>query len=248
MIVGLKDATGDNNRVAPMRAICGDGFRLYSGEDAMAREYVLKGGDGVISVTANVAPAAVARVMAAANARDANAALAADGPLASLHRDLFCEANPIPVKWAVAKMGKAAGGIRLPLVELGGDFHARVESALVQADCIEGKADVTGTDGWPSRDVLLQGQLFDQGLINQALDIVEKSGGDFEILSFSVVPNDQRTEFKFKRPSSCTLRVYGNNLAALDDIMRRLQTLVDVLEAAEGQLTVIPEQEEAAAA
>jgi len=59
MIVGLKDATGDNTRVGPMRAVCGDDFRLYSGEDAMAREYVLQGGDGVISVTANVAPAAV---------------------------------------------------------------------------------------------------------------------------------------------------------------------------------------------
>ena len=85
-------------------------------------------------------------------------------------------------------------------------------------------------------------------LTTQALDIIEKSGGDFEILSFSVVPNDQRTEFKFKRPSSCTLRVYGNNLAALDDIMRRLQALVDVLEAAEGQLTVLPDKEEEAAA
>jgi len=67
-ICGLKDATGDNERVGPMRAICGDDFRLYSGEDGMAREYVLKGGDGVISVTANVAPKAVSKVMAAAAA------------------------------------------------------------------------------------------------------------------------------------------------------------------------------------
>ena len=95
MIGGLKDATGDNTRVGPMRAVCGDEFRLYSGEDAMAREYVLQGGDGVISVTANVAPASVAKVMAAANARDTTASEAADRPLMALHRDLFCEANPV---------------------------------------------------------------------------------------------------------------------------------------------------------
>ena len=69
MIRGLKDATGDNTRCSPLRSICGDDFRLYSGEDAMAREYVLQGGDGVISVTANVAPASVSKVMAAANAK-----------------------------------------------------------------------------------------------------------------------------------------------------------------------------------
>ena len=72
----------------------------------MAREYVLQGGDGVISVTANVAPRAVASVMKAGLAGDAKAAAAADAPLASLHRDLFCEANPIPVKWAMARMGR----------------------------------------------------------------------------------------------------------------------------------------------
>ena len=133
MIVGLKDATGDNTRVGPMRAVCGDDFRLYSGEDAMAREYVLQGGDGVISVTANVAPAAVSRVMAAAAARDVSGAEAADLPLKGLHRDLFCEANPIPVKWALAKMGRTPGGIRSPLSPLGVKFHERVEGALLQA-------------------------------------------------------------------------------------------------------------------
>ena len=65
----------------------------------MACDYVLQGGDGVISVTANVAPAAVAKVMAAAKAGDASTAESMDAPLSSLHRDLFCEANPIPVKW-----------------------------------------------------------------------------------------------------------------------------------------------------
>jgi 4-hydroxy-tetrahydrodipicolinate synthase len=242
MIQGLKDATGDNTRVAPMRSIIGDDFRLYSGEDGMAREYVLQGGDGVISVTANVAPAAVAKVMAAAAARDATAAEAADSKLQGLHRDLFCEANPIPVKWALSKMQSAPGGIRSPLAPLGLDFHGRVEGALQQAGCIERAAasDVANVDSWPSRDLLLQGHLFDQGLINQALEIIEKRGGDFVITAFSVQPNDQRSEynFNFRRTSSVQLKVFGVDVAALDDITERLQALVAVLESAEGSLTV----------
>ena len=72
----------------------------------MACDYVLQGGDGVISVTANVAPAAVSKVMAAAKAGDTTVAEATDSPLAGLHRDLFCEANPIPVKWCVSQNAK----------------------------------------------------------------------------------------------------------------------------------------------
>jgi 4-hydroxy-tetrahydrodipicolinate synthase len=242
MIQGLKDATGDNTRVGPMRAVCGNEFRLYSGEDAAAREYVLQGGDGVISVTANVAPAAVAKVMAAAAARDATTADAADSRLAALHRDLFCEANPIPVKWALAKMGRTDSGIRSPLVSLGVDFHARLEAALQQGQCIEQSAIAGGGSfGWPSRSLLLQGHLFDQGLINQALDIIERGGGDFEIEAFSVQPNDQNTEFNFRRTSSCSLKVFGVDNATLDDITSRLHQLVNVLESAEGSLTVIPD-------
>jgi len=251
MIAGLKDATGDNMRVGPMRTVCGDDFRLYSGEDAMARDYVLQGGDGVISVTANVAPAAVSKVMAAANARDSAAANAADADLAALHRDLFCEANPIPVKWALQRMGMTEGGIRLPLAPLGEAFHGRVEAALQKARCLDRTAaeeKAAGSVGWPSRDLLLQGHLFDQSLINQALDVVEKSGGDFEILSFSVTPNDQRTEFAFKRTSSCMLRVFGADVSALDDIVSRLHALVKVLESAEGSLTEVPAEEAEAVA
>ena len=241
MIRGLKDATGDNTRCSPLRSICGDDFRLYSGEDAMAREYVLQGGDGVISVTANVAPASVSKVMAAANAKDRTVAEGSDSALAALHRDLFCEANPIPVKWALAKMGKADGGIRSPLSPLGLDFHSRVEGALQQAGCIaRTRVGSSGSFGWPSRQILLQGHLFDQSLINQALEIIEKRGGDFEIISFSVAPNDQNSEFNFKRTSSVTLRVFGVDAYALDDIISRLQQLVDVLESAEGKLTEIP--------
>mmetsp|Transcript_40383 Transcript_40383/g.80929 ORF Transcript_40383/g.80929 Transcript_40383/m.80929 type:complete len:446 (-) Transcript_40383:309-1646(-) len=242
MIVGLKDATGDNARCAPMRAVCGSEFRLYSGEDAMAREYVLQGGDGVISVTANVAPAAVARVMAAAKQGDVSVAGAADNRLAALHRDLFCEANPIPVKWALNRMERTQGGIRSPLSTLGKQFHARIESALQKAACIEVESAIgeAGSSAWPSRDILLQGHLFDQGLINQALELIEKRGGDFVITAFSVAPNDQNTEFNFRRTSSCSITVMAVDTTSLDDIITRLQQLVNVLESAEGSLTVVP--------
>jgi len=250
MIKGLKDATGDNTRVSPMRKIIGKDMRLYSGEDGMARDYVLQGGDGVISVTANVAPATVSKVMAAANAKETEAAEALDAPLASLHRDLFCEANPIPVKWALYRMGKIENGIRLPLTVLDSDFHNRLEVALAQALCIPPKegegAHALLSYGWPSRNLLLQGQLFDSGLINQALDLIEQNNGDFDIVSFSVQPNDQfsNADFNFKRPSSILLKVFAVNTQALDDIVGRLQTLVDVMKTAEGVLTVVPDEEE----
>ena len=207
----------------------------------MARDYVLQGGDGVISVTANVAPGAVAAVMAAAGAGDVARAEAVDAKLQALHRDLFCEANPIPVKWALERMGKTQGGIRLPLVRLGLDFHGRVEAALAQAECVSSDAAATqGSFGWPSREILLQGHLFDTGLINQALDIIETRGGDLEILNFSVQPNDQfNTEFNFKRPSSVNINVFGVNDAALDDIIARLKSLVKVMDKAEGSLTEV---------
>jgi len=188
-------------------------------------------------------------VMAAANAGDRTAAEAADSRLSALHRDLFCEANPIPVKWALAKMGRIGSGIRSPLVSLGLDFHSRVEGALAQARCLgDGVADSqaagAGSLGWPSRALLLQGHLFDQGLINQALEIIEKRGGDFMITGFSVQPNDQRDEFSFnfKRTSSVALKLMAVDTAALDDITQRLQQLVNVLESAEGSLTQIPEE------
>lgn len=249
MIKGLKDATGDNNRVGPMRKILGNDFRMYSGEDGMAREYVLQGGDGVISVTANVAPKTVSKVMAAANANDPKSAQSLDEPLASLHRDLFCEANPIPVKWALYEMKKIQNGIRLPLTMLNEKYHDRMQVALTQALCIPPteahKAGNLLSYGWPSRKILLQGQLFDSGLINQALDMIEQRNGDFDITSFSVQPNDQfsNADFNFKRPSSIAITMFAVDVAALDDLVERLQTLVDVMESAEGILTIIPDDE-----
>lgn len=129
-IFGIKEATGDLARATAVRELCGRDFRLYSGDDATAREFMLQGGHGVVSVTANVAPRAMSRLCRAALAGDAVEAATIDRTLESLHRDLFVESNPIPVKWALERMGLIPGGIRLPLTPLSPEHHARVEAAL----------------------------------------------------------------------------------------------------------------------
>lgn len=136
-ITGIKEATGDLDRVRPLRARCGPGFALYSGDDETAREFIGLGGNGVISVTANVAPRLMHEMCRAALAGDAAAALRLDAGLAALHRDLFVESNPIPVKWALERMGRIPGGIRLPLTPLDARYHAAVESALQRAGLLE---------------------------------------------------------------------------------------------------------------
>lgn len=132
-IIGIKEATGDIARVRRILESSRKGFVLYSGDDATARECMLAGGVGVISVTANVAPAAMSSLCAACLAGDAKRAAEIDRPLAALHRDLFVEANPIPVKWALAEMGMIGTGIRLPLTWLSEPFHASLRGALQQA-------------------------------------------------------------------------------------------------------------------
>jgi 4-hydroxy-tetrahydrodipicolinate synthase len=106
---------------------------LVSGDDATAREFMLAGGDGVISVTANVAPRAMHELCQAALAGKGDAALAIDEKLAPLHRDLFCESNPIPVKWALQAMGLVEEGIRLPLTWLTPAGQQKVGAALRHA-------------------------------------------------------------------------------------------------------------------
>ena len=132
-IIGLKEATGDLARVERLRADCGPDFALYSGDDATAREFMLRGGDGVISVTANVAPRLMQAMCEAALAGDRERAESIDAQLAALHRDLFVQSNPIPVKWAVAEMGLCHPGIRLPLTWLTEECEPRVRQAMVQA-------------------------------------------------------------------------------------------------------------------
>ncbi|MBK1655371.1 4-hydroxy-tetrahydrodipicolinate synthase [Allochromatium vinosum] len=132
-IIGVKEATGDLARVERLRADCGPDFALYSGDDATAREFMLHGGDGVISVTANVAPRLMQAMCEAALAGDRERAESIDAQLAALHRDLFVQSNPIPVKWAVAAMGLCHPGIRLPLTWLTEECEPRVRQAMVQA-------------------------------------------------------------------------------------------------------------------
>lgn len=135
-IVGLKDATADMDRVAWLVKHRPEGFALYSGDDETAMEFVLAGGEGVISVTANVAPAAMHEMIMAARSGDRQQAETINQPLTGLHSDLFVEANPIPVKWAVQQMGLIDRGIRLPMTELASEHHALVRSAMVRAGAL----------------------------------------------------------------------------------------------------------------
>ena len=138
-IVGIKEATGEIDRVARIRDGAGDALDIYSGDDSTARELILAGARGNISVTANVAPRAMHDMCAAALAGNAEEAARLDAPLAVLHRDLFVEANPIPVKWALAELGLIPRGIRLPLTPLAESYHATVRAALAEAGIASGQ-------------------------------------------------------------------------------------------------------------
>jgi len=129
-IVGIKEATGDLERARELIEQVPEDFAVYSGDDATAVELMLLGGHGNISVTANVAPAAVAQMCEAALAGDADTARAINQRIDVLHQALFVEANPIPVKWALEEMGRIDSGIRLPLTNLSTQYHARVREAL----------------------------------------------------------------------------------------------------------------------
>jgi 4-hydroxy-tetrahydrodipicolinate synthase len=132
-IVGIKDATANLERGADLLRRKPARFRVYSGDDATGLALMLLGGDGVISVTANVAPRLMHEMCKAALTGNVKLAREINNKLLGLHRDLFCEANPIPVKWAVRELGLIAGGIRLPLTPLAEDFHGRVRDAMRQA-------------------------------------------------------------------------------------------------------------------
>jgi 4-hydroxy-tetrahydrodipicolinate synthase len=132
-IVGIKEATGDLTRLSAIAELCGKDFLLFSGDDATACDFMLKGGHGVISVTANVAPKLMHDLCVLAARGDAAGAHAIDEKLQPLHRDLFVEANPIPVKWAVERMGLVDAGIRLPLTWLSADRQPVVREAMRHA-------------------------------------------------------------------------------------------------------------------
>jgi 4-hydroxy-tetrahydrodipicolinate synthase len=132
-IAAIKEATAELDRIETLRDGCGGEFSLLSGDDATAAEFMLRGGHGVISVTANVAPAAMRRLCNAARAGDRAKAEKIDATLRALHRDLFVESNPIPVKWAVRQMGLIGPGIRLPLTPLADQYHDTVRAAMAEA-------------------------------------------------------------------------------------------------------------------
>lgn len=132
-IVGIKEATGSLERLKDILSRCGDRLDVYSGDDATALESMLNGAKGDISVTANVAPAAMAQMCRAALEGDAARARDINERLEPLHRALFVESNPIPVKWAVQQLGLIQEGIRLPLTPLSDQFHARVREAMHNA-------------------------------------------------------------------------------------------------------------------
>ena len=135
-IVGVKEATGDLSRVQKIRDLTSDNFAIYTGDDATSREFCLLGGNGSITVTGNVAPKQVHDLIMAAIRGDHETAAAIDNKLMALHKNLFIQSNPIPVKWALAEMGLIAKGIRLPLTWLTEDCYAAVRDALHQAEII----------------------------------------------------------------------------------------------------------------
>ena len=132
-IAGIKDATGNLERGADLIKRVPKGFAIYSGDDASAVALILLGGSGTISVTANVVPRLMHEMVAAALANDLVTARDIHLRLLGLHRNLFLEANPIPVKWAVAQMGLIEPGIRLPLTPLSPDHFDRVRKAMADA-------------------------------------------------------------------------------------------------------------------
>ena len=129
-IVGIKEATGDLARAKSLIEQSPADFAIYSGDDHSARELMLMGGKGDISVTANVAPKLMAEMCAAAIAGDSATAAAIDARLAPLHDAMFVEANPIPVKWAVSQLGLMSNALRLPMTPLSTEHHAQVRGAL----------------------------------------------------------------------------------------------------------------------
>ena len=139
-IVGIKDATADLGRGSELiRSLAAAGksdFAVYGGDDITALPLMLMGGHGVISVTANIAPKLMSEMSAAALAGDVARARAANDRLLPLHRKLFVEANPIPVKWALAEMGLINGELRLPLTPLATQHHETVRAALREAGCL----------------------------------------------------------------------------------------------------------------
>ncbi len=135
-IIGIKEATGSMERLSEIKALVEDDFLLYSGDDLTALEFMRLGGHGEISVTANVMPRQTSRMCELIADGQVEEARAIDESLLPLHKALFLEANPIPVKWAVAKMGLMENTIRLPLTLLDKQFESELAEAMQQCGAL----------------------------------------------------------------------------------------------------------------
>ena len=129
-IIGVKEATGNKERLTSILNSCGDCIDVYSGDDATAAEWLTNGAKAVISVTANVAPELMAKMCDAAHHGDFAHCLAMNERLVELHKLLFVESNPIPVKWVLSRMGLISDEIRLPMTHLSNIYHAELEENL----------------------------------------------------------------------------------------------------------------------
>lgn len=132
-IFGIKEATGDMDRLRQIKALVDDDFMLYSGDDFTALEFIEAGGHGIVTVSGNIVPAAIARLCKLAAAGEHAAAKALDDTLQALNDALFVESNPIPVKWALAQMGLMQPNLRLPLTDFSKQYHDQMRVALAAA-------------------------------------------------------------------------------------------------------------------
>lgn len=135
-IIGIKEAFGEVSRIKTLLDSCEPGFMIVTGDDATAMESILAGAHGDISVTANVVPREMHEMCKAARAGDRATAEAIEARISDLHKVLFVESNPIPVKWALQQMGRMGRGIRLPMTPLAAEFEAPVRAALEKAGAL----------------------------------------------------------------------------------------------------------------
>lgn len=135
-IIGIKEATGDLQRLKDILHNCGGSLDVYSGDDPTAGQWLTEGAKGVISVTANVVPKLMAKLCDLAIDQEKKACLELQKRLMPLHKALFCESNPIPVKWAVSKLGLMSDEIRLPLLPLSEEYHSQLEEILTSLELL----------------------------------------------------------------------------------------------------------------
>lgn len=138
-IIGIKEASGKLERITDIAKLCDEDFAIYSGTDAQNLDIILNGGHGVISVTANIAPGKMREFCEAALSGNKEQAEKLHTDLMPLHKKLFLQANPIPVKWALCEMGRIPSGIRLPLIPLEPEYQAELREALSTTGILQEK-------------------------------------------------------------------------------------------------------------